>query len=203
MTDETTLPAETIETYDRHADEYVERHADRSVVADLVDRFCSMTDGDRVLDAGCGPGWETETFDERGYDPVGLDLSAAFLERGRDRHAGRYLRGDMRRVPVANDSVDGVWALASLLHLPRGDADAALAEFARVCRPGGTLFVAVKDGDGTMAGDSYETDRRTFTLYREADLRERIAAAGFAVVESETDPGGDGWVRVLARREDA
>jgi SAM-dependent methyltransferase len=201
MSDETTLPTETIGTYDRHADDYVARHGDRSVIADLVDRFCSLTDGERVLDAGCGPGWETETFDDRGYDPVGLDLSTGFLDRARDRNGGRYLRSDMRRVPVASEAVDGVWALASLLHLPRAEADAALAEFARVCRPGATLFVAVKHGDGTTAGDSYETDRRTFTLYREDDLRDRVERAGFDAIESETDQGGDGWVRVYARRD--
>lgn len=195
----------TVETYDRHAEDYVDRHADRSPIEHLVERFCERTDGRRVLDVGCGPGWETETFDDRGYDAVGLDRSAAFLDGAVDRHGGRYLRGEMRRLPVADDSVDGVWAMASLLHLPRADVDDALAEFARAARPGATLFCAVKHGDGTRPGDRYDEDTRAFTLFREDDLRERVRAAGFAVVDSEvdaaTDPGGDGWVRVSARRD--
>lgn len=198
--------AATVDTYDRHAAEYVDRHGDRSVIADLVDSFCDLTAEGLVLDVGCGPGWETETFDDRGYEPVGLDLSRTFLDRAQARHEGRYLRGDMRRLPVATGSVDGVWAMASLLHLPRADVDAALSEFARVCRPGATLFCAVKRGDGTTASDSYDNDRRRFTLYRENDLRDRVTAAGFTVVDSDTDgepdPRGDGWVRVFARRSD-
>lgn len=195
--------ADTVDTYDRHAAEYVDRHGDRSVIADLVDRFCDRVDDGRILDVGCGPGWETETFEGRGYDAVGVDLSRAFLDRARSRHAGRYLRGDMRRLPVASGRVDGVWAMASLLHLPRSDADAALSEFARVCRPGGTLFCAVKAGDGTVRGDSYDEDRRQFTLYEESELGERVRRAGFTVLDSERDgeegPRDDGWVRVFAR----
>jgi len=202
MDDDTLTP--TVETYDRHAADYVARHADRTPVEPLVDRFCERTDGDRVLDVGCGPGWETETFDDRGYEAVGLDLSTAFLGRAVERHAGGYVRGDMRRLPVADDSVDGVWAMASLLHLPREDVDDALAEFARVARPDATLFCAVKHGEGTTPGDRYEGDERAFTLFREADLRERVERAGFTIVDSEidesSDPRGQGWLRVSGRR---
>lgn len=193
--------AATVDTYDRNADAYRRRHADRSVIADQVERFCAAVDGERVLDVGCGPGWETATFADRGLDAVGVDLSRAFLERAADEGGGRFLRGDMRRLPVAADAVDGVWALASLLHLPRSAVDDALAEFARVARPDAALFVAVKQGEGTTTGDSYPGDDRAFTLYREPELRERVREAGFAVVESDVEHGGDGWVRVLARRE--
>jgi len=197
---------DTVETYDRHAAEYVDRHGDRSVIADLVEAFCASVPDRRVLDVGCGPGWETETFDDRGYDAVGVDLTQTFLDRAQRRHEGRYLRGDMRRLPVATGSVDGVWALASLLHLPRDDVDDALSEFARVCRPGGTLFCAVKHGDGTVRGSTYDDDSRHFTLYGESELNERLAAAGFTVTDSEpdveTDPRETGWVRTFARRSD-
>lgn len=208
MDDDATL-AETVATYDRHAEQYRDRHADRSVIAEQVDRFCTAVESEtteggehcpRVLDVGCGPGWETETFARQGFDAAGLDLSRAFLVRARDRAGGRFLRGDMRELPVASDAVDGVWAMASLLHLPRSAADDALAEFARVARSGATLFLAVKRGEGTTEGDGYEGDRRTFTLYREGPLCERVEHAGFAVVDSGVETGGDGWVRVLARR---
>ncbi len=202
MDDDSLTP--TVETYDRHAADYVDRHADRSPIEPLVDRFCERTDGGRILDVGCGPGWETETFSERGYEAVGLDLSTAFLDRAVERHAGRYVRGDMRRLPLSTDAVDGVWAMASLLHLPRGDVDDALAEFARVARPDATLFCAVKHGAGRKPGDRYEADERAFTLFRESDLRERVRDAGFDVVDSEvdatTDPRGTGWLRVSGRR---
>jgi SAM-dependent methyltransferase len=208
MDDDASL-AETVATYDRHAEQYSDRHADRSVIAEQVERFCAAVEsassgpdgeGRRVLDVGCGPGWETETFARQGFDAVGVDLSQAFLVRARDRAAGRFLCGDMRELPVASDAVDGVWAMASLLHLPRSAAADALAEFARVARPEATLFLAVKRGTGTTEGDGYDGDRRTFTLYREGPLCERVEHAGFAVVDSGVETGGDGWVRVLARR---
>jgi SAM-dependent methyltransferase len=193
--------ADTIETYDRVADEYVDRHGDRDAVAALVDEFCERVDGGRVLDVGCGPGWETAEFASRGFDSVGVDLSPAFLARAaaRDGPVG-VVRADMRTLPVASDAVDGVWALASLLHVPREDVDDALAEFARVCRPEGSLCCAVKTGDGEYEAATYDDDDRRFTLYEPAAFASRVEAAGFDVEDVTVAEDGDGWVQVYASR---
>lgn len=95
----------TVGTYESVAEQYCERHADRAVIQSLLDRFLDSVAGDRVLDVGCGPGWETETFAERGYDPVGVDLAPAFLRMASDRTVtGRFARMDMRRLAVGDDS---------------------------------------------------------------------------------------------------
>jgi SAM-dependent methyltransferase len=106
----------------------------------------------------------------------------------------------MRTLPVASDAVDGVWALASLLHVPREDVDDVLAEFARVCRPDATLFVAVKYGTGDYRGDTYDGDARRFTLYEPDAFESRVADAGFDVDRVSVAEGGDGWVQVYATR---
>lgn len=185
----------TIDTYESVAEQYRERNADRASIRSLLNRFLDAVDGDRVLDVGCGPGWETETFAERGYDPVGVDLTPAFLRMASDRTVtGRFARMDMRRLGVGDDSIDGLWACASFLHVPRSDASATLAEFYRVLRSG-TLALAVKRGDGTASGTVYENDDRRFTLYTPEEITECVTAAGFTITECTND---EGWIQCIA-----
>lgn len=190
----------TVRTYEAVAERYRERHGDRRPIAGQIEAFDEAVDGagdrPRVLDVGCGPGWETATLCDLGYDVVGVDLTPAFLSQAREEAPSADLaRMDMRRLGFAAESVDGVWALASFLHVPRADAPATLAGFERVLRPGGVLYLSVKRGTGTRRGDGYPEDARQFTLYRASELRELVVGAGFTV-ESVAD--GD-WVQVLAR----
>lgn len=101
----------------------------------------------------------------------------------------------MRTLGVADDAVDGIWACASVLHVPRSDAPNTLGEFRRVLRDGGVLWLSVKRGTGTRQGDAYEGDDREFTLYRTEELRELVSGAGLTV---EFVSDGE-WVQVLAR----
>ncbi|MFC7080659.1 class I SAM-dependent methyltransferase [Halorussus caseinilyticus] len=196
---------DTIATYQSVADEYRERHGDRSQIRELAEQFVDalepVTRGDsaespRVADVGCGPGWESATFADRGHEVVGVDLTPAFLRTATDRAPdAAFVRMDMRALGLAADAFDGLWACASFLHVPREDAPATLREFRRVLRPGGAMLLSVARGDGEKVGDSYDDDRRRFTLYRADRLRELADDAGFSV-ESVSD--GD-WVQLLAR----
>lgn len=187
----------TVATYEAAADAYRERHRDRAAIAEARDRFLTSVDPDEgvVLDVGCGPGWETEAFAAAGHRSVGIDLSRRFLRMTRARPDTAALRADMRRLPVGSGTADGVWACASLLHVPRSDVDATLSGFRRVLSPGGTLWCSVKDGTGTTTGSTYANDGRRFVLHRPDTFADRVRAAGFAVDRLDT---GDGWIGVLA-----
>ncbi|UPM42627.1 class I SAM-dependent methyltransferase [Halocatena salina] len=190
--DESVTP--TIATYESVAEQYCERHADRTVVEPLLDRFLGGVDGDRVLDVGCGPGWETETFAQRGYDPIGVDLTPAFLRLASEQTAtGRFVRMDMRQLGVVDGSIDGLWACASFLHVPRSDAPATLAEFHRALRSG-PLALTVKRGEGTVAGTTYDDDTRRFTLYTTDELTDHVTQAGFTVEHVAVE---DGWIHCI------
>jgi ubiquinone/menaquinone biosynthesis C-methylase UbiE len=90
----------------------------------------------------------------------------------------------MRRPPLANATFDGVWLCASLLHLPRAQAPAALQEARRVLLPGGPLFISLQVGKG----EGWKTDdgARLFTYYQPAELQELVEKANFKVETSWT-----------------
>lgn len=195
----------TIETYESVAGEYRERNADRSDIEGLLEDFMGTvedaTDGSsaRLADVGCGPGWEAETFASRGYDAIGIDLTDAFLAVAREQASdASFARMDMRRLGLATDAFDGLWACASVLHLPRADVPGTLSEFRRALTPGGVVCLSVKRGHGTETGTVYATDERRFTLYEPDELETLLSDAGFGIESIGTDEA-DEWVQAMAR----
>ncbi|HYX88823.1 MAG TPA: class I SAM-dependent methyltransferase [Gaiellaceae bacterium] len=93
-----------------------------------------------VLEVGCGWGeFAARLRDELRAEVVGVDLSPRMVELARDRGLDARI-ADVQALPFADDEFDCVAALWMLYHVP--DLDRALAEVARVLRPGGTLVAA-------------------------------------------------------------
>jgi malonyl-CoA O-methyltransferase len=103
----------------------------------------------QLLDAGCGIGRRIAGIP----GAVGMDLSPDMLAASVARNV---VAGDIRAMPFASDRFDMVWCRLVLGHLP--DPLAAYRELARVCMPGGYIFVTDFHPDATVAGH-----RRSFT----------------------------------------
>jgi ubiquinone/menaquinone biosynthesis C-methylase UbiE len=96
----------------------------------------------RVLDVATGPGYVAIAAAERGATVVGIDFSAAMVERARQRSPHIDFReGDAEALSFAADSFDAVVIGFGLLHLV--DPDRALRESQRVLRPGGRCAFTV------------------------------------------------------------
>ena len=97
----------------------------------------------RLLDAGCGVGRRIAEIP----GAVGIDLSPELLAT---RAAREVVTGDVRAMPFASDCYDMVWCRLVLGHLP--DPLRAYLELARVCTPGGYVFVTDFHPDAVAAG---------------------------------------------------
>jgi SAM-dependent methyltransferase len=94
----------------------------------------------RILDAGCGTGGTLRALAELA-PAVGVDVHPRALALARRRWAGPLVRGDVACLPFAAGSFDAVVSVDVLYHRRVEDDARALAELARVCRPGGTLVL--------------------------------------------------------------
>src|SRR5262250_646401 len=95
----------------------------------------------RALDAGCGIGFQTAILAELGYRPHGLDLSAASLAVARGRlPRARFVRGDLSALLYDDATFDAVVCAGSTLDFV-DEPGRALAEIARVMRPGARLLL--------------------------------------------------------------
>lgn len=109
--------------------------------------------GPHVLDAGCGTGWYSRYWRDRGRTLTALDLSPAMLAAAREQQsAHHYVQGDIDHLPLADNSVDGVWS--NLAVQWSGDLRMALRHYLRVTRPGGIVLFST-----LLAGSLQEVHR--------------------------------------------
>ncbi|WP_026360741.1 class I SAM-dependent DNA methyltransferase [Amycolatopsis nigrescens] len=177
---------ETRNSYDTDAASYADEtrdlldrllHVRAGVVlfADLV----RAIGGGPVADVGCGPGHTTALLRELGADAFGIDLSPAMIEIARREHPGaRFEVGSMTALELADDSLAGVLAWWSLIHIPDEAVPGVLEQFHRVLRPGGVLAV------GFHVGDDEHGDQpvRTYGYRRQPSrVADWLREAGFAV----------------------
>lgn len=125
----------------------------------------AVTGGARVLDVACGPGFVAEAVRARGASVVGLDFSQEMVRIARARCPEIEFRvGDAQALPFDAGAFDAVVMNFGLLHLP--EAERALAEAARVLRPGGRYAFTVWAGPEESAGAKIMQD----ALRAHADL---------------------------------
>jgi ubiquinone/menaquinone biosynthesis C-methylase UbiE len=194
---------ETIASYDAMAYAYAERWFAFRLHDEMAHFTRDLAPGARVLDLGCGPGQNTIWLVEQGYAAVGVDLSGGMLREARRRGVTEPLvQADMRRLPFRTGAFRGLWACASLLHIPRAEVEMVLRELERVTRPG-QLYLAVKHGTGEAWVEGEHGGRRFFAYYDCDEIGRLVVQAGFEVLtcwEAEDQGGRDRtWVNLLAR----
>jgi SAM-dependent methyltransferase len=190
----------TLRFYETRALEYAQATRRRAWVP-LAMEFAQNIAG-QVLDLGCGAGYDLELLASRNNRVVGLDYSMQMAAIARANSGLPVVVADMRAIPFCPDSFDGVWASASLLHLPRMDMAGALQEIVRVMKPGGRFLASLKMG----RGDLTDGDGRSFKYYEREDWETRLTDAGFRSISlalndgSKTDVQGnrERWMTSLA-----
>jgi ubiquinone/menaquinone biosynthesis C-methylase UbiE len=196
----------TSAAYDQIAAGYAATWAGRAdPMAAARARFAArLASGARAIDVGCGPGRDLAALRELGLRVSGFDRSRGMLAQACQRGALPLLRGDMRALPVRAGALGGLWCCAALLHIPKRDSRAVLAEFWRVLRPGGVLYVSVKHGEGERWHADGDEQRRYFVFYQPAELDELLTSGGFAIAERWTDADSLGrpeaWLNRIAVR---
>ena len=115
--------------------------ARRRIVLELMSIHLAGAPGPlRVLDAGCGTGITLQHLEEFGTT-IGVDNEPVAINFCRIRQAERLACAPLERLPFADDSFDVVTCLDVIEHIEHDDA--AVAEMARVIRPGGLIVLTV------------------------------------------------------------
>ncbi len=121
--------------------------------------------GGHILDAGCGSGRDTLAFLQAGYRVTAFDASPTLAALA-ERHTGQPIQVLLFQDLAWRREFDGIWACASLLHVPAADLPEALGRLALALRPGGILYASFKYGRGER-----EHRGRCFTDLDEAGLQ--------------------------------
>lgn len=139
----------TFESYGSRAENFWERTKDHDVTqnyAAFLEPFGKRTGLD-ILDFGCGPGRDIAFFKSIGHNPVGLDGTAEFCEMAREMTEQPVLQQTFNSLDLVENSFDGVFANASMFHVPSENLHKVLTDLQRALRPGGILFTSNPRGD--------------------------------------------------------
>lgn len=124
-----------------------------------------------VLDAGCGTGWFSQRWRQRGLQVTALDLSPAMLAEAESRDsADRYLLGDIDVLPLADGEVDLCWSNLAVQWCD--DLSHALNQLCRVTRRGGRVLFS------TLAADSLSEVRDAWRQVDDAGHVNRFLSLG-------------------------
>jgi 8-oxo-dGTP pyrophosphatase MutT (NUDIX family)/ubiquinone/menaquinone biosynthesis C-methylase UbiE len=184
---QTDATKQTTQAYDEIAPYFAAKFCGTDLSMQL-DRFCaSLQHGARVADVGCGPGRDLLSLADRGFWAVGLDRSAGMLRQAMDRGTKLLVQADARALPFANGTLDGIWACASLLHLPKAELPAALAEIHRALGHGHVCLI-LKQGEGENWREDDNGQQRFFAYYHPAEVELALERAGFHVIYCGLEP---------------
>jgi SAM-dependent methyltransferase len=137
--------------------------------------------GGPVADIGCGPGHTTALLRELGADAFGIDLSPAMIDVARREHPdARFEVGSMTDLDLADDSLAGVLAWWSLIHIPDQAVPGVLEQFHRVLRADGVLAVGFHVGEASTGHDN-EATRRDAYHRPPSQVADWLRGAGFTV----------------------
>ncbi|HEY3665236.1 MAG TPA: class I SAM-dependent methyltransferase [Polyangiaceae bacterium] len=157
----------------------------------------------RLLDLGCGPGRDLVALRAMGHVMTGLDGSAEFVRMARERSGCPVLEQSFFELALGEACFDGVFANASLFHVPRALLPRVLGQLRESLVSGGVLFCSnPRSFDADHEG--FNGERYGSYLTTETWLR-LIAEAGFVVEHhyfrpSDKPPSEQPWLALVARR---
>ena len=147
--------SDTRSSYDTDASGYAEKIrgllGERPYLRVSLSLFAELVHGvggGPVADVGCGPGYVTRYLHDAGVDAFGIDLSPEMIAIARRDYPDlRFQVGTMTDLDLADDSVAGILAFWSVIHVPDHAVPGVFEEFRRVLRPGGPVLVGFHVGD--------------------------------------------------------
>ncbi|MGE0373217.1 MAG: class I SAM-dependent methyltransferase [Gammaproteobacteria bacterium] len=197
------ISARTIGHYDRHADRYREGTHDHDVAQNVAALLDAITGPPpfTILDFGCGPGRDLATFRRLGHRAIGLDGAARFVEMARAHSGCEVWQQDFLTLDLPRETFDGVFANASLFHVPTAALSEVLTAVHAALKPDGVLFASNPRGDDR---EGWQAER--YGVYHSlARWREIVSAAGFAELHHYYRPEGaprdaQPWLATVWRR---
>jgi SAM-dependent methyltransferase len=178
----------TLDHYNQRADDFWEGTRDHDVsqnVAALLDHIRGEPPF-AILDFGCGPGRDLATFAALGHVAIGLEGSTRFAEMARAFSGCEVWQQDFLRPDLPDSRFDGVFANASLFHVPSRELPRVLRALNATLKPGGVLFSSNPHGSNDEGWN-----RGRYGVYHDAETwRGYVSGAGFVELAHYYRPPG-------------
>ncbi len=178
----------TLEHYDCRAEDFWQGTRDHDVSQNMAAllKHIEGVPPFTILDFGCGPGRDLKAFTALGHAAVGLEGSARFAAMAREHSGCEVLQQDFLKLDLPGARFDGVFANASLFHVPGRELPRVLRELHASLKPGGVLFSSNPRG-----ANEEGWNKGRYGAYHDLEAWRRfLTAAGFGELEHYYRPPG-------------
>ncbi len=185
------LTTQTLDYYNQRAEDFFAGTIDHDVEQNITALLTHIDANEGVapfilLDVGCGPGRDLKAFSERGHVAVGLEGAERFAEMARDFSGCDVWQQDFLELDLPHNHFDGVFANASLFHVPRLALPDVLLALHATLKPNGILFSSNPRGNNTEG-----LSGRRYGAYYDLDTwRDYMVSAGFVELMHYYRPSG-------------
>ncbi|MDF2614473.1 MAG: SAM-dependent methyltransferase [Clostridia bacterium] len=163
--------------YNNNAKEFFDGTVDANMNEHYTAFLEKLPQGAHILDAGCGSGRDSLNFKKLGYQVTAIDASDELCKLARTYIGQEVLKLRFQNITFENH-FDGIWACASLLHVPSTELRNVIGKLAKALKPEGILFASFKYG--TFEG---ERNGRYFHDLTEEKAEKLFVAEGLKVEE--------------------
>ncbi len=178
----------TLSHYNERAEEFWEGTRDHNVGQNIA-ALLQCIEGEppfTILDFGCGPGRDLKVFAELGHVAVGLEGAAHFAAMAHAHTGCEIWQQDFLKLDLPDHRFDGVFANASLFHVPSQELPRVLLELHASLKPGGVLFSSNPHGNNEEGWNG-----RRCGAYHDLDTwRRYVSAGGFVELNHYYRPSG-------------
>lgn len=196
------ISQETLRHYEKRAAAFWEGTKDHDVTQNYQALLGALPNGHPLdlLDFGCGPGRDLFYFKNLGHRAVGLEGCARFCEMARAYSGCEVWEQDFLKLNLPPEFFDGIFANASLFHVPSQELVRVLKELGAALKKGGVLFSSNPRG----AGEGWDGER--YGTFMEWEVyRQYLEEAGFEVERHYYRPEGrprpeQPWLAVVSRK---
>lgn len=143
------ISTKTLAHYENSAQSFWEGTRDHDVSQNrsALLSYLPQNEPQRILDFGCGPGRDLQAFKAAGHLPTGLDGTASFCEMASAYVGCEVWHQDFLALELPTEQFNGVFANASLFHVPSHELPRVLAQLWETLLPGGVFFSSNPRGD--------------------------------------------------------
>ena len=177
--------SKTIESYNKHARHYSEYYKgllDLNKKTEFL-KFIGLLKGEKILDIGGGAGDHALYFKNQGLDVTCIDLSEGMIKICKSKGLNCLLK-DVEKLDFEESFFDGVWAVTSLLHVPKANLPNVLKKISKVLKEDGIAMFCVKEGEGeTMIVDKHDSETKRFFAFWKKDELTSLLKKDFEIIE--------------------
>lgn len=199
----------TNNSYDKTAVDYYKRVSEFELLPEITEFIKIVKKDGEILDLGCGPGHHSNFFFNQNFKVTGIDLSSEMIKLAKKEFTDIDFKVmDISDLDFEVNTFDGIWASASLLHIPKNNIKLILKKIKEILVNNGILYISLKEGKGSEIFNDirYGGVDKFYVYYKLDEIKNILEDIGFNILDIElkgkrTNYDTNSWLHIFCQNK--